>query len=192
MRLGGVNKLQQFNVLDRPWKAVQKTGSGGAGIVLGKLPDGRYLVGIDLNSCRDVNGVIAGWAEEVLERFDTYAEISPSGTGVKVFFLMTAADMGKLRDLLGTNDKDQPLTRKSFAAGKHREVAIDTARFYAVTDQRLENSPEHFRLVSFADVEWFIAEAGPRYLASRKAATATPNPSMTPSRPTVTSRLAAT
>jgi hypothetical protein len=138
----------------------------GIGVVLGELSDGRYLVGIDLDSCRDSkSGRIADWAQEVIERFDTYGEISPSGTGVKLFFLMNADDMAELRELLGCNEKGEQLTRKTFSAGKHREVAIDTARFYAVTNQHLKGSPKNFRLVPFSDAEWFIKQAGPHYLA---------------------------
>jgi putative DNA primase/helicase len=148
----------------------QKITKGGIGVVLGALADGRHLVGVDLDSCRDPeSGVIAGWAAEVIERFDTYAEVSPSGTGVKLFLLVSADDMAKLRELLGNNVEGKPLTRKTFAAGEHREVALDTARFYAVTQQRLKDSGESLRVVPFGDVEWFITEAGPRYLAQQRS-----------------------
>ena len=150
---------------ERCWQKIKKEDeTGGIGIVLGDT-----LVGSDLDSCRDPeSGEIAGWAKEVIARFDTYAEVSPSGTGVKLFFTMSAEGKGKLQALLGLNAKGEPLTRKTFAAGEHREVAIDTARFYAVTGQRLESSPEELRRVAFRDVEWFIKEAGPRYLEAQK------------------------
>jgi putative DNA primase/helicase len=142
---------------------------GGIGIVLGELPNGLHLDGIDLDSCRDPQGGgIADWAKEVIERFDTYAEVSPSGTGVKLFFVMSADDMVELRELLGHNVKGEQLTRKTFAAGEHREVAIDTARFYAVTGQHLNNSPQNLRLVPFSDTEWFIDEAGPAYQTAQR------------------------
>ena len=71
--------------------------------------------------------------------------------------------------LLGRNQKGELLTRKTFAAGEHREVAMDTARFYAVTGKRLQGCPEILRTVAIADVQWFIQEAGPNYLARHKA-----------------------
>ncbi|HEX7380100.1 MAG TPA: hypothetical protein VF278_23465, partial [Pirellulales bacterium] len=44
------------------------------------------IVGVDLDSCRDPgNGSIAPWASEIVERFATYTEVSPSGTGVKLW-----------------------------------------------------------------------------------------------------------
>ena len=95
---------------------------------------------------------MAEWAEEVIDRFDTYAEISPSQTGIKLFFRLSLDDLKKLHALLGHNHKGEQLSRKTFAAGEHREVAIDTARFYAVTGKRLQDSPESLRTVSFSDV----------------------------------------
>ena len=44
------------------------------------------LVGVDLDKCLDPeSGELTPWAKAMLERLDSYAEISPSGTGVKVW-----------------------------------------------------------------------------------------------------------
>lgn len=44
------------------------------------------FVGIDLDGCRDpLKGTISDWAVEIIKQFDTYAEVSPSGTGIKLF-----------------------------------------------------------------------------------------------------------
>jgi Family of unknown function (DUF5906) len=141
-------------------------GKGGVGVVLGAIGNGRHLVGIDLDSCREPKSeTITDWAAEVIERFDTYSEISPSQTGIKLFFRLSTVDLQTLHVLLGRNHKGEQLARKTFAVGAHREVAIDTARFYAVTGARLQDSPESLRTVSLSDVSWFIEEAGPNYLA---------------------------
>ena len=145
-------------------------GKGGVGIVLGPIDNEHHLVGIDLDSCRDLNTeTIAEWAAEVINRFDTYAEVSPSETGIKLFFQIRAGDLKNMNALLGRNQKGELLTRKTFAAEEHREVAMDTARFYAVTGKRLQDSPKILRTVAIADVQWFIQEAGPNYLARHKA-----------------------
>ena len=53
----------------------------GIGIVLGGT-----LHGIDLDDCRDpVSGVMSALAQETLDRVEGYAEVSPSGTGIKIF-----------------------------------------------------------------------------------------------------------
>jgi AAA domain len=131
--------------------------NGGVGIVLGELAGGNLLMGIDLDRCFKQNGNIFSWAVEVLDRFKTYAEVSPSGEGIKLFFLIAASDIEPVKQLLGK-------TRKSFAAGKHREIAIDRARYYAVTDDRFNHSPTTLRTVSRADIRWLIEEAGPNFL----------------------------
>ena len=53
----------------------------GLGIVLGG-----NLHGIDLDDCRDPeSGALSALAQEVLDRIEGYAEVSPSGTGIKIF-----------------------------------------------------------------------------------------------------------
>lgn len=48
-------------------------------------PDDPF-VGIDLDNCRDRStGHLAPWAEQIVHDLDSYAEISPSGTGLKIF-----------------------------------------------------------------------------------------------------------
>jgi hypothetical protein len=48
--------------------------------------DADDLIGIDIDDCRDtVTGELSPLAQEVLNKVDGYAEISPSGSGVKIF-----------------------------------------------------------------------------------------------------------
>jgi hypothetical protein len=137
-----------------------ETKAGGVHVTLGDLGDGTLLTGIDLDCCfssLDDNDV-APWANEVVNRFATYAEVSPSGLGVKLFFLIAASDAAALRQLLAGK------TSKKFGAGEHREIVLDTAKFYAVTDLQLGgNVPSTLRLVPLDDVRWFLEQAGPRY-----------------------------
>jgi hypothetical protein len=137
---------------------------GGVGIVLGEFDDGTLLMGIDLDSCFTATNTIAPWAVEVLERFNTYAEVSPSGRGVKLFFFVAAKDADTIKQLFGRDAATGKLkTRKAFVAGGHREIAIDRARFYAVTGERLDHVPDLLRSVEIDDVRWFLEEAGPAY-----------------------------
>jgi putative DNA primase/helicase len=56
-------------------------GFDGIGLVLGG-----DVQGIDLDDCRDpASGGLSDLATEVLDRVDGYAEVSPSGTGIKIF-----------------------------------------------------------------------------------------------------------
>ena len=143
---------------EQRWHELDDGRRGGVGIVLGDLDADHVLMGIDLDRCISNKGVIRSLAAEVIDRFDTYAEVSPSGRGVKLFFLVAAKDGDRIKDLLGSK------TRKAFVAGKHREIAIDRARFYAVTGEQLDGTPETLRHVTVENVRWFVEEAGPRYL----------------------------
>lgn len=60
----------------------QVRGAAGPGTALGD-----YLVGLDLDGCRNPDtGEIAPWAQALLDRLPgTYAEVSPSRTGVKLW-----------------------------------------------------------------------------------------------------------
>ena len=52
--------------------------------------------GIDLDNCRDPEtGKIAAWAEGILKKLDSYSEISPSSTGVKVFLKGVLSNGGR-------------------------------------------------------------------------------------------------
>ena len=94
----------------------------GAGFVF--TADDPYC-GVDLDDCRDPDsGQLKDWAREIVEQLASYTEVSPSGTGVKVF--VKAAKPGRR-------------CRKAYHDG---EVEIyDRDRFFTVTGQRLEQSP---------------------------------------------------
>src|SRR5262245_13931117 len=74
------------------WAATHN--GNGAVLMLGPIGDGRHLGGVDLDTCHDPeNGETELWAREVIIRFDCYAEVSPSATGHKVFFLYPLAKL---------------------------------------------------------------------------------------------------
>ncbi|CAB4131826.1 AAA domain containing protein [uncultured Caudovirales phage] len=59
------------------------TGAGkysGVGLVLTGMTD---VVGIDLDRCI-TDGQIAPWAQEIIDSVDSYTELSPSGTGLRI------------------------------------------------------------------------------------------------------------
>lgn len=63
--------------------AVKRYGLAGVGYVLSDDDD---YTGVDLDKCRNAEtGEIEDWAKEVIAFAETYTEISPSGTGVRMF-----------------------------------------------------------------------------------------------------------
>jgi primase-polymerase (primpol)-like protein len=54
---------------------------------IGFVFTGDGLAGVDLDGCRDPQtGAIAPWAQRIIDDFASYTEVSPSGTGVKIYF----------------------------------------------------------------------------------------------------------
>jgi len=78
---------------------------------------GDPFFGIDLDQCLDASGQLKPWAQPIIERFaDSYAEISPSGRGIKIWA------RGRL-----------PGSGVAFPRGDGRVEIYDRARYFTVT-----------------------------------------------------------
>ncbi len=135
-------------------------GLGGVGIELGGADNGRWLAGADLDTCRDPEtGLVEPWALAVVERLGTYAEISPSETGMKAFFLFDPAAVPELRAAMGTQHG------KTFkhGGGEHpRAIELHISnRYFAVTGEHLAGTPGELRPVPLDALLWLLREAGP-------------------------------
>ena len=131
--------------------------------MLGGPDDGACLVGIDLDTCRDPqNGDLEPWAAEVIERFGSYTEISPSKTGVKIFAYRVR--------LAGDAEDPGWEGRAAFKrSGGEHPPAIEVyteGRYFAVTGWRLGNA--ELRSVPIDDFRWLVEEAGPRFVGERR------------------------
>jgi hypothetical protein len=83
------------------------------------------IMGIDLDDCRDPEtGELTAFAQQMLRRFDTYAEVSPSGCGVKIFVLGTWDDTGKKKIIEGNKIEVYP-----------------RGRFFTVTGAKVPDAP---------------------------------------------------
>jgi hypothetical protein len=78
-------------------------------------------VGIDLDKCRKPStGEIDSWAEDIIDKLDSYSEISPSGKGVKIWL------------------------RGALPKGRRRIDNIemyDSGRYFTLTGHHLEGTP---------------------------------------------------
>ena len=105
-------------------------GFDGIGLVLGE-----DVQGIDLDDCRDPGtGELSELAQEVLEKVEGYAEVSPSGTGIKLF---------------SKTNLDVSRTKKEVGVELYRE-----GRYFTVTGHQL-NGHESLPLFE-QDVAWFV------------------------------------
>lgn len=99
--------------------AAKKYHLDGLGLVF--TADDDYC-GIDLDECRDpLTGKLHVWAADLVERLDSYTEVSPSGMGLRVFVRATLPGRGKRVGGIEVYDK---------------------GRYFTVTGRHLEGTPE--------------------------------------------------
>ncbi len=112
----------------------------GIGLVLGA-----DLQGIDLDDCRDPEtGDLSELAQELLEKVDGYAEVSPSATGIKLF---TRSNL------------DGSRTKKELGVEMYRE-----GRYFTVTGHQLNG---HEALpADVQDVGWLVRKVFDQDLSS--------------------------
>jgi len=117
---------------------------GGIGFVTtGRIDigDGRALVAIDVDGCRDpATGEVAQWAWAVVLAFNSYTEITPSGSGLRIFASVTGA-VPKLRTI--------PVPAK-VSGGDHTRCEIQVfgsgpAGYVTVTGWHLEGAETEIR-----------------------------------------------
>ncbi|WP_229681716.1 hypothetical protein, partial [Neoroseomonas lacus] len=135
-------------VLPRPY------GTGGIGIMLGNHL-GLTIGGLDLDSCLSETGDLAPWAFEVMARFPSYAETSPSGTGLKVFFTYDGTALPHLRSVMGAADWSKLYKRRTGVAHPPSIELHLGNRFFTVTDQQ-HGDTVHLHHVPTETLLWLI------------------------------------
>ena len=91
--------------------------------------------GVDLDDCIDESGQLSPLATAIIDALGSYAEVSPSGRGVKVFVRATLDGLDSTRRRFKTID-GLPL------AGIKEVEIYDRARFFTVTGDRFDGSPD--------------------------------------------------
>jgi hypothetical protein len=141
---------------------------GGIGLWLGKIEDGSGLCvgGIDYDTCVGGGG-IEDWALAGVDLIGSYAETSPSGTGVKQFVLYKESDADALRGVLGigtrkTGKKWARKKLKGVPGGDHPpaiEIYLDT-RYFAFTGD-CAGFPLALRVVDAERLKGFVETVVP-------------------------------
>ena len=145
-------------------------GAGGVGIEFAPLDDARHLSGIDLDSCRDpATGAIEPWAQAWIDRLASYTEISPSKTGVKIFFVHVIVDRDRLQFAIGLGPKGQKKHSVLWTRGRDGDhpPAVElhlSNRYFAVTDDILPGCTDELREVPTDDLLQIIAVDGPAFV----------------------------
>jgi primase-polymerase (primpol)-like protein len=116
-RYASATDPETWTNFDRACEHARATSSAaGIGFV---FTDDDPFVGVDLDDCR-TGDAVAGWATDIIERLDSYTEISPSETGYHI------------------------IARGSLPAGPNRRGGVEcyeTARYFTVTGDSVHDPP---------------------------------------------------
>ena len=125
---------------------VQRHGYDGLGFV---VTDDDDLVGVDLDHCRDPEaGAVRPWAMEIVQALDTFTDITPSDTGLRLFVHGKLPPEGR---------------RRSIETGGLVEV-YESGRYLTLTGRPLEGTPS---TVNYRQAALSAFHA--RYIAKPKA-----------------------
>lgn len=136
-------------------------GYSGVGIML----TGDGLGGIDLDHCRDRDtGRIDDWAMEIIRDFASYAEISPSGTGVKILAAGAPAQ-------IPGNKLYPPDAAPKPEGMPHADIFVDR-RFFTVTRNVLDGVPDEIVDCGDLDGAWdrLVYRIGSQRLPAQRVA----------------------
>lgn len=151
----------------------------GVGVQLGDLRDSTFLCGVDLDGCYSLIDGLEPWAEAIYQRFRSYAEVSPSASGVKLYFRVKAEDLPTIREKMGTEH------RRAWQAGEHRGVELHLSNsYFTVTGAGYGGHADALRLVPLEDVLWLIETAAPAFLRAAGEAAGKPAEASTATRDT--------
>lgn len=97
------------------------------------------FAGFDFDDCLDESGKLKPWADGLVAALDSYAEISPSGTGIKIWV------KGSLKGRAGVKiflDKQRNRVPKVSDANYDGAIELyDNSRYFAFTGKRFPGSP---------------------------------------------------
>jgi rubrerythrin len=117
---------QTWSTYKHACNAAKQRNHAGIGFV---FTDNDPYVGVDLDHCRNkATGEILPWAVEIIQEFNTYTEVSPSETGVKLFM-----------------EGDIPSSVKNKSAGIE---IYKVGRYFTVTGWHVEGTPKTINYVN--------------------------------------------
>lgn len=103
------------------------------------LSEDGMVVGVDLDGCRHPEtGDVEPWAEEIIDDLDSYTEVSPSGTGFRIFGLGILPEGRRRQHQDRTLDLPQWVEEQ-----KEAEVEVyETTRYMTYTGDQVEGSAD--------------------------------------------------
>lgn len=140
---------------------------GGVGLALGVGlgRDGEVLIALDLDAARDPEtGAVAPWAQSILARFpDTYADISPSGSGIHILLRATADDFLAIKGLIGGKQRVEWKRLAAAPGAKAPGFELLLGGFITVTRDLLPGAARTISTAPLDAIHWLVNEAGPAF-----------------------------
>jgi putative DNA primase/helicase len=122
---GDVTDQAVWHSLDEAFAVARASdGAFGIGFVVSL---GMGIVGIDLDGCIDADGVILPEAMEIVRSFDSYTEVTPSGTGLRIFVEAAKPAFAKCK--------------RNKAFGMKCVEVYETDRYFTFTGRHWDGSP---------------------------------------------------
>ena len=115
---------ETWGTMEQALEAKDRYMLAGIGFV---FTDGCGIIGVDIDHCLDENGKMNEIARAITEKYPTYTEISPSGTGLHLFYHGT--------EMPGKGNKNSATGCEMYAG----------ARYFTMTGKQLEGSPDEIR-----------------------------------------------
>ncbi len=136
----------------------------GIGLVLGGRAKELGLAGVDIDGCRNPEtGEITEWAEKIIQQLDSYTEITPSETGLRVWLI------GKL-----VGDKKVFKFDPSIGHGDKVQVEVySEGRYFTVTGNPVYEDPGNVEARDLTPAYDLFHELKRKHPATPKTKTAT-------------------
>jgi P4 family phage/plasmid primase-like protien len=135
-------KREDWVTFDEAFEAYRKRADRYAGLGFVFAADDPFC-GIDLDDCITAEKKLKPWAIPILEALYSYAEISPSGNGIKIWVRakLPAAGTGLKININVEGQPDPSITKKTDPRYNGAIEMYDHGRYFTVTGRVLKNAP---------------------------------------------------
>jgi hypothetical protein len=145
-----INRAFNWSTLEHALRTANRREFAGVGFVLTARDP---FVGIDLDNCIDEAGALSPLAKELIDLAETYAEISPSGRGIRIFARAEHFDSFNLK---GHGIEAYASARYLTVTGNHiasvpasiNEAPETLRRIFAIRDE-VQGAPVERKIVPF-------------------------------------------
>lgn len=133
-RYASATDAATWGTLEQATRFAAEQHQAGVGFVV--TPDDPY-VGLDIDGCRNAESeAVEPWATDIIDRFNSYTEISPSGTGIRIWIrthsgLLPGGSHGRRKGPIEVYAAGRYFTCTGARIGPNRAIGARTAELAA-------------------------------------------------------------